>query len=173
MLNPKLQKWIEADKEALPRRILLSGPGGLAQALELATQLQSTSEEKITSGIHTDTIVFKDQGKSFKIAYSDTAQKDGQGEHENARGLIKWMHRTPEEGIYRIAILENLERLSRESPHALLKLIEEPPKDAFLILTTRNHHQILETILSRVTVVRLPQDPNQQTFTHGSIAHQF
>lgn len=158
MLHKKLNIWLQAGTENFPRRLLLSGDDALNQALELATTLQNTTQKHIESEIHSDTIIFRDQGKSFKIDYSDTAQKDGQNQHENARGLVKWLHRTPQEGPYRIAILENLERLSRESPHALLKLIEEPPKDAFLIFTTQNHHQILETLLSRVTVVRLPNN---------------
>lgn len=167
MLHKKFNTWLQSGPQNFPRRLLLSGDDAFDQALELTSILQKTSKEKITSGIHADAIVFRDLGKSFKIDYSDAAQKDGQSEHENARGLVKWLHRTPEQGCYRIAILENLERLSRESPHALLKLIEEPPKDAFLIFTTQNHHQILETVLSRVTVVRLPstEKTNSQPLT--------
>lgn len=172
MLHKKLNTWLKSGTKNFPRRLLLSGDDAISQALELATQLQETTLKHIESEIHSDTIVFRDLGKSFKIDYSDAAQKDGQNQHENARGLVKWLHRTPQEGPYRIAILENLERLSRESPHALLKLIEEPPKDAFLIFTTRNHHQILETVLSRVTVVRLPstKDSQPETITQ---AHDF
>lgn len=126
-------------------------------ALDIATKLQKADRGKIESGIHTDTIVFRDQGKSFKIDWSEAAKRDQQGEYENVRGLAKWAYRKPVEAQYRIAILEHFERASNVAPHALLKLIEEPPPSVIFLFTTQNHHQLLDTILSRMTVVRLPR----------------
>ncbi|MCF7918246.1 hypothetical protein K9L27_04630 [Candidatus Gracilibacteria bacterium] len=157
MILPKIQKWIDA--EVFPQRVLLSGGNNaLEVALEIASMLQKTPQEKIEKGIHSDTIVFRDTGKSFKIDWSDGAKKDNQGEYENVRGLIRWSHQKPSEGKYRIAILENFERVSRDAPHGLLKLIEEPPLKTIFLFTTRNHHQLLDTILSRMTVVSLCKD---------------
>lgn len=175
MIPPKIQKWI--DKDVFPQRTLFSAThGALDIALHVAAKLQDISLKKVQSGIHSDTIVFRDTGKSFKIDWSDAAKKDDQGEHENVRGLIKWAHQSPAEGKYRVVILENLERLSRESPHACLKLIEEPPRRTIFLFTTQNHHneRLLDTILSRVTVVRLPStdpptpDPLAQQFLNTS-----
>ena len=59
---------------------------------------------------------------------------------------------------HRIIILENLERASHQAPQALLKLIEEPPPHSIFIFTTKNHHQLLDTILSRMTVIRIPHE---------------
>lgn len=157
MIPPKIQKWIDA--EVFPQRVLLSGgTNAFDTALEIASILQQASREKIERGIHSDTIVFRDKGKSFKIDWSDSAKKDDQGEYENVRGLIRWSHQKPLEGVYRIAILENFERVSRDAPHALLKLIEEPPLKTIFLFTTRNHHQLLDTIISRMTVVRLGKE---------------
>ncbi|MCF7905582.1 hypothetical protein K9L63_00085 [Candidatus Gracilibacteria bacterium] len=158
MLIPsKIQKWLRAD--AFPQRVILSGDkSALDMAIEVASQLQDFPREKIEKGIHSDTILFRDTGKSFKIDWSDTAKKEGQGEYENVRGMIRWAHQKPTEGTYRIIILENLERVSHVAPHALLKLIEEPPARSVFLFTTRNHHQLLDTILSRMTVVRLAQE---------------
>jgi len=156
-IPPHIDRWIE--KKRFPQRTLLScSQGALGIAVDIAAQLQETTPEKIERGIHPETILFQDTGKSFKIDFSDAAKRDGQNEYENARGLIRWMYRKPSESPYRIAILENLERLSREAPHTLLKLIEEPPPHGIFLFTTRNHHQILDTILSRMTTIRIPQD---------------
>ncbi|MCF7812039.1 hypothetical protein K9M59_00300 [Candidatus Gracilibacteria bacterium] len=155
MIPAQIQKWLKSDN--FPQRVLLSGGNiGKEIALEIAAQLQKTTPEKIKKGIYSDVLFFPDTGKSFKIDWSDAAKKDEQSEYENVRGLIRWSHQKPNEGTYRIVILENIERLSRESPHALLKLIEEPPLKTIFLFTTRNHHQLLETVLSRVTIVRLP-----------------
>ncbi len=157
MIPPKIQKWLDA--EIFPQRVILSGGNnGLEIALEIAKNLQQTTLEKIERGIHSDTLVFRDTGKSFKIRWSDQAKKDDQGEHENAQGVIRWAYQKPSEGKYRIVILENFERVSNDAPHSLLKLIEEPPVNAVFIFTTRNHHQLLDTIISRMTVVRLPNE---------------
>jgi len=152
---PKIQTWLRAD--AFPQRVLISGgQNRIETALEIASTLQNVAQEKIQKGIHSDTLVFRDTGKSFKIDWSDAAKKDGQGESENVRGMIKWAHQKPSEGRYRIVILENFERVSNVAPHAMLKLLEEPPVKAIFLFTTKNHHQLLDTILSRMTVVQLP-----------------
>lgn len=151
IIPPKLQNWI--NKNILPQRILLSGAGDtVSLALALAAQLQQTSVETIAQGLQGDTLVFRDKGKSFKTKYSEQAKKDEQDEQENSESLIKWANRKPV-APYRIIILENLERANREATNKLLKLIEEPPSKTIFLFTTKNHFKLLDTIISRVTVV--------------------
>ena len=166
---PKIQKWI--DKKTFPQRVLLSGTGNLIDiAIQIASQLQKSPESKITGGSHEDTIIFRDTGKSFKIKFSDAAKKDGQNEFENVQGMIKWISQKPIENNYRIVILENFERATRDSPHSILKILEEPPPKAIFLLTTKNHYQIMETILSRMTVVRISDITTQQNFSDEIIS---
>ncbi len=108
---------------------------------------------EIEKGIHPDTRVFVDLGASFKIG------EDGD-DTESIRGMIKWCAQKPA-APKRLVILENIERASGGAFQALLKLVEEPPPQAVIIFTTQNHHQLLETILSRVTVVRLSRTPQE------------
>ncbi len=159
-LPPKIQTWL--DHNCFPQRVLLSGgENTLDLAIQIAAQLQGDTIEKIRSGVHADTIVLKDEGKSLKIDYSDAARRDGQSENENIRGMIKWISQKSI-SPYRIIILENMERASREAPQALLKILEEPPEKGIFLFTTKNHHQILETIISRITVLNLPRTNNYQ-----------
>ncbi len=163
MIPHQIQTWL--DNKVFPQRILISGGKEAVDiALQIAGKLQNVSPEKIQKGIHTDTLFFPDNGKSFKIDWSDTAKKEEQGEYENVRGMIRWAHQKPCEGEWRIVILEGLERLSREAPHACLKLIEEPPLKTIFLFTTRNHHhhRLLDTIISRLTLVRLPKQNSQE-----------
>lgn len=159
-LPKKIERWIAAG--VFPQRVLLHGGADqISIALEIASKLQGESIDRIESGIQPDTVVFRDTGKSFKVDYSDAAKKDGQSEHENVRGMINWAYQRPA-SPYRIIILENFERASRTAPHALLKLLEEPPAQTIFLLTTTNPYQLLDTIISRVTLVRLPSvdDPD-------------
>ncbi|MCK5460842.1 hypothetical protein KAI58_02565 [Candidatus Gracilibacteria bacterium] len=150
MLPQKIEKWIS--NEFFPQRVLLSGKKGLVDtAIKIAAQLQKTTVEKIHSGIATDTFLFKDDGTSVKIGNKDHPEKN------SVRGIIKWISQKPV-SLHRIIILENFERMSRDAPHAILKILEEPPSQAIFIFTTQNHHQMLETILSRMTVLRIGHD---------------
>lgn len=178
-LPQKIEKWITAD--AVPQRLLLSGhTGAIETALEIAAKLQGLPVEKIASGAHADTLVFRDVGKSFKIDFSDAAKRDGQSPYENVRGLIRWAHQKPE-AAHRLIVLENLERITAVAPHAMLKLIEEPPARTRFLLTTRNHHKLLDTIISRVTLVRLAaaetqpavSEPVQRFFAETSVLKRF
>ncbi len=156
--NKKIQSWL--NNKCFPARVLLSGTGNLLEiAISIAQHLQKNSRENIASGLDPDTIIFRDNGKSFKIDWSDTAKKEGQSEYENVRGIIKLAHQKPV-APYRIIILENLERVTREASHALLKIIEEPAEKVIFIFTTKNHHKLLNTIISRVSVVNIGNSLN-------------
>ena len=154
MLEKKIGKWLQ--NNFFPQRLLLSGESEnlIDSALEIVAKLQNTSMEKIKKGVHLDTIFFPDKGKSFKIDFSEAAKKDEQGEFENIRGMIRWISQKPV-AKYRIIILENFERATLTSPHAILKILEEPPKNGIFIFTTKNHYQIIDTILSRMVVFRI------------------
>ena len=94
---------------SFPQRVLLSGKGDLLTlGIEIAARLQDTPREKIENGIHPDTIVFRDLGRSFKVDFSEAAKDDDQSENENARGMVRWAHQKTT-SPHRIIVLENLE----------------------------------------------------------------
>ncbi|PID69952.1 hypothetical protein CSB37_04280 [bacterium DOLZORAL124_38_8] len=153
---PKIQHWIQND--LFPQRVLFSGEQNLSElVLATAAQLQGCTPLEIKMGTHADTLWIKDTGKSFKVSYTDAAKKDDQNENENARGVANWATKKPV-APYRIIILEGLERAGISAINALLKIIEEPPIRTIFLFTTKNHHKLLDTILSRVTVVRIPNE---------------
>ncbi len=57
--------------------------------------------------------------------------------------------------IRRAAIIRSAETMGHEAQNALLKLLEEPPADSVLILTTGQPRLLLPTILSRVQTRQL------------------
>ncbi len=147
MMLSKIQKWL--DSEFFPQRVLFSG-GDLDSLIEIASELQETDKTKIITGICADTLVLQNDG-ALKIGDKDQPEK------KSVRGMIKWITQTPVKK-YRIIILEDFERVGREANHALLKVLEEPPPQAIFLFSTKNHHQILDTILSRMTVIRASYD---------------
>jgi DNA polymerase-3 subunit delta' len=60
----------------------------------------------------------------------------------------------PYEAKKRVFILENIEYFSREAANSFLKLLEEPPGNLLLILTTNDINALLDTVLSRCHLIR-------------------
>lgn len=65
------------------------------------------------------------------------------------RKSLSWIRLTPT-GKFKFLIIENAERMQEAARTAFLKILEEPPKHAFFILTTTRQAAIMPTILSRV-----------------------
>lgn len=60
------------------------------------------------------------------------------------------------EGGRKIYIIADADKMAREGSNALLKLLEEPPQDLHLILTTSSLNTMLETIRSRCQTIYFP-----------------
>ncbi len=68
---------------------------------------------------------------------------------ESAREIPHFMHLTPAEGGWRVVVVDGAEDLNRNSANALLKMLEEPPARAILLLTCAAPGRLLPTIRSR------------------------
>jgi DNA polymerase-3 subunit gamma/tau len=67
------------------------------------------------------------------------------------RRALSWLHLTaPGPGARRVLILESAEGMLDTSSNSLLKTLEEPPGDSFLILTTARRSALAPTVLSRL-----------------------
>lgn len=66
------------------------------------------------------------------------------------------------EGRKKVFILSEVDRMRPEAANALLKLLEEPPANLMLILTTANIYKILPTIKSRCQLIRFPRLSGEQ-----------
>jgi len=69
--------------------------------------------------------------------------------------IIRHMSLKTYESKYKIQIIWMAEYL-REAGNTLLKVIEEPPADTIFILVVENIEQVLNTIISRTQLVKLP-----------------
>ncbi len=83
----------------------------------------------------------------------------------SVRLLHKVVWLTPFMGPRKVIILGDAERLvvqeaSQEAANALLKVLEEPPADTTVILTTTDLEALLPTIRSRVVPLRVPRVPD-------------
>lgn len=68
---------------------------------------------------------------------------------DNVRALAAFLRLTPAESDWRVAIVDPADELNREAANALLKVLEEPPPRALLLLVAHAPGRLLPTIRSR------------------------
>ena len=68
---------------------------------------------------------------------------------EDVRDLRDKINFTPNQGRYKVYIIDEVHMLSTAAFNALLKTLEEPPAHAIFILATTEMHKIPATVLSR------------------------
>lgn len=73
---------------------------------------------------------------------------------ETVRELERLINLKPFEARHKVFIIDNAQRLTAEAAGALLKTIEEPPKDSVIILITAQIKLLFSTIVSRCQKVR-------------------
>lgn len=89
------------------------------------------------------------QNASFNIHELDAASNNSV---EDIRNLIDQVRFPPQDGKYKVYIIDEVHMLSQAAFNAFLKTLEEPPKYAIFILATTEKHKILPTILSRCQI---------------------
>lgn len=68
---------------------------------------------------------------------------------DDVRGLGDFMHMTPAMGKWRVAIVDSADEMNRNSANAVLKILEEPPPNAVLLIVSHAPGRLLPTIRSR------------------------
>jgi len=68
---------------------------------------------------------------------------------EDVRDLREKINFSPNQGSFKVYIIDEVHMLSRSAFNALLKTLEEPPGHAIFILATTEIHKIPATVLSR------------------------
>lgn len=87
------------------------------------------------------------KGLSMDVLEIDAAQNSGV---ENMREtIISQIGTSPARDRYKVFLIDECHGLSPASFNALLKSVEEPPKNVMFILATTEKHKIPDTILSR------------------------
>ncbi len=86
---------------------------------------------------------------SFNIHELDAASNNSV---EDIRSLVDQVRIPPQEGSYKVYIIDEVHMLSQAAFNAFLKTLEEPPEYAKFILATTEKHKIIPTILSRCQI---------------------
>nr|MBP6828506.1 DNA polymerase III subunit gamma/tau [Saprospiraceae bacterium] len=89
------------------------------------------------------------ENASFNIIELDAASNNSV---EHIRALIEQVRFQPQQGKFKVFIIDEVHMLSNQAFNAFLKTLEEPPPYAIFILATTEKHKIIPTILSRCQI---------------------
>ncbi|MBR2890798.1 MAG: hypothetical protein IKC22_00185 [Bacilli bacterium] len=96
--------------------------------------------KRVSNGTHTNVILIE--------PIQNNIRKD------QINSLIKEGHMTSLTDKSRIFIINGAEKMNRAAANSLLKFLEEPTPNNYLILLTENSNMLLETITSRAQLIR-------------------
>jgi len=133
-------------------RFVLANPDPAAADVQSAKSLAVAAEQpvarRIAAQAQPDLLVLeRTVGESGKMR-QDIAVDD-------VRRSVAFFGSTAGEGGWRIAIIDAVDELNRNGANALLKILEEPPRRALLLLVSHAEGTVLPTIRSRSRLLRL------------------
>ncbi|CAN5267938.1 DNA polymerase III subunit gamma/tau [soil metagenome] len=85
-------------------------------------------------------------GRSLDVIEIDAASNRGIDDIKELREAVKY---AAAQGRYKVYIIDEVHQLSKDAFNALLKTLEEPPRNVAFVLATTESHRIPATILSR------------------------
>lgn len=99
---------------------------------------------RISAGGHADL-------KVVERGYSDDKKIKLRNEIviDDVRGIGGFMALTPAEGGWRVVIIDAADDMNRNAANAVLKVLEEPPRNALMLLLSHSPGRLLPTIRSR------------------------
>jgi DNA polymerase-3 subunit delta' len=152
-----VQKAIATERP--PHALLLVGPAGVGKTtlgLDLAAGLQCLADDplkrpcrqcaachKVEHGNHPDLHLLRPEGAGQQIRIGQV------------QALIAELALLPLEGRFRVALVEQAQRLNPDAQNALLKTLEEPGARVCLILAADESANLLPTLISRCARLRL------------------
>ncbi len=133
-------------KNRLPQSILIEcrdSDKSFNLALNLAKKI--LKDEKFSLN-HPDLFLIKPD-KNIKI--------------EDIKAIQEFCYLTPQTGDSKVIIIHRAEKFTVEAANSILKILEEPVKKRFFILTVVNKNQLLPTILSRCVCFKIKPNKSE------------
>jgi DNA polymerase-3 subunit delta' len=128
----------------------LKGAASLADRESLAIDSSDPVFHRVASGGHADLLTVERLFDEERGRYRKEIAVD------DVRRIAPFLRLTAAEGGWRVVIVDGADGMNRNGQNAILKILEEPPRSALLMLLTERPSALLPTIRSRCRHLALP-----------------
>jgi DNA polymerase-3 subunit delta' len=135
--------------QKLHHAILLHGKKGIGKASFAA---EFAKEILGKSAIYPDLLLIKKEAEKKEITV------------DKIRKIAEFVNQTSAISVNKFILIDSACELNKSASNALLKILEEPRPNNFLILISHNLNHVLPTIRSRCQIVKIP-DLSLENFT--------
>ena len=155
-----LPPWLEAARATidamgsrLPHGLLIQGPGGCGEPLlaeHLVRRILSLEDDRPAREIaHPDLRWVATEDAAFIVV-------------DQIRAVSDFLVQRPQRGPSKLVVIDEAERMNPNAANALLKSLEEPPADSFVVLVTSASERLLPTVRSRCQSVAVQAPDTKQ-----------
>jgi DNA polymerase-3 subunit delta' len=134
-------------------RFVLAHPDPSAPAVQKAKTLAVPADHPVARRVageaHSDLLAI------HRVINEKTGKLFTEIRVDDVRRSVAFFGSTAGEGGWRVAIVDSVDELNRNGENALLKVLEEPPPRALLLLVSHAPGQVLPTIRSRCRALLL------------------
>ncbi len=110
----------------------------------IATTPSETQASLVLRGAHPDVVELVPLEKKERIGI------------DQVREVVRLAQFSPVQAMRKVCVIPRAEALTPEAANALLRILEEPPRDIAFVLLAEHPHDLLPTIVSRCRAVRIP-----------------
>lgn len=155
----KLEKIIESN--SISHAYLFSGKEGIGKktlAIEFAKSIMCNESTNFDYCGNCESCITFESGNDFKIIFptKNVIKVD------EIREFCGELFLKPTKTSHKVFIIDDAECMNEQAQNALLKVLEEPPLYATIILITSNKEKLLNTIKSRVVDVQFDFLSNEE-----------
>ena len=155
-MNNNLPSWLEKhinifDNEQIHHAFIISGSKGIGKSLLIETLAEKILNNKISLNNNPDFHNLKILDEKKLIGISQI--------HE----LRDKLYESSFLGKNKVAVINEIEKISVDGLNAILKILEEPPKNTYFLLSTNFLNQIPLTIQSRCFDLRISSPEIEQS----------
>lgn len=166
---PWLNKiYTKINYDIFPHGLIISGPKGIGKKIlanKISLDLLQDNEEikndlnLFNKGNHPDFFLLdKDKILINHITYRDEKWDEQKGK----RNLNDFILKTSSISNNKVALILNAESMNISSQNALLKTLEEPASQSFILMTVNRANALQRTIYSRCQNITIPNIPKSE-----------
>ena len=170
MIDISPYNWLEnifnkINFENLPHGLVINGPKGMGKTLlsyKISSNLLLNKSTKIFdkelffSKTHPDFFILNKEKVLLRhITFRKNTKKDEWDEELGERNINDFLSGTPSISINKVALILNAHTMNKEAQNALLKTLEEPSPNSFIIIVTDRSNALFDTIYSRCQTINV------------------